>query len=60
MAITQRKSSGKLVETKTGKLGYTRNVDSLINGKQPVYMSKEGQTPMLCDPLTLKFLEYYV
>lgn len=51
--------TGKIVRTKTGKIGYTKKSDGLINGKQPVYLSKEGGKGMLCDPKTLKVEDYY-
>ena len=55
--------TGKLVRTKTGKIGYTKKTDGLINGKQPVYLSQkdleERKMAMLCDPKTLKIEGYY-
>ncbi len=52
------KNSGKLVKTKNGELGYTKSTDPLINGKQPVYLSKSDKK-ILCDPTNLKILGYY-
>jgi len=55
------KKTGKLVETKQG-IGYTKNSDTLINGKVPVYLSKpgEGNPPrILCDPKNIKIIGYY-
>jgi hypothetical protein len=46
--------SGYLVTTKTGLKGRTFHKDELINGKQPVYVEKDGKPlKMLCDPETL-------
>lgn len=56
---TAKRHTGTLVTTKTGKIGYTKKTDSLINGKQPVYLSKEEGVAMLCDPKTLKIDGYY-
>lgn len=49
------KSSGYLVTTKTGLVGRTYDKDNLVNGKQPVYVEKDGKLlKMLCDPESLK------
>ncbi len=52
-----KKSAGMLVETKHG-IGYTKNTDKLINGKQPVYLS-QNEAKILCDPDKLKVVGYY-
>lgn len=54
---SKTKNTGKLVETKQG-IGYTKNSDGLINGKQPVYISNSG-AKILCDPAKLKVIGYY-
>lgn len=41
---------GYIVETKKGLIGRTFHSDSLVNGKQPVYV-ENGK--LLCDPQTL-------
>lgn len=47
-------NSGYLVTTKTGLTGRTYHKDDLINGKQPVYVEKDGKLlKMLCDPESL-------
>lgn len=47
-------NSGYLVTTKTGLVGRTYHKDALINGKQPVYVEKDGKLlRMLCDPDSL-------
>lgn len=47
-------NSGYLVTTKTGLTGRTYHKDALINGKQPVYVEKDGKPlQMLCDPDSL-------
>lgn len=56
MTLT-KKSAGMLVETKHG-IGYTKNTDKLINGKQPVYLS-QNEAKILCDPDKLKVVGYY-
>jgi hypothetical protein len=48
---------GKIVETKTGKQGQTKNTDQPVNGKIPVYFS-DG-TKMLCSPDKLKILGFW-
>ena len=49
-----RSNSGYLVTTKTGLKGRTYHKDSLINGKQPVYIKRDDkEIRMLCDPDTL-------
>lgn len=47
-------NSGYLVTTKNGLTGRTYHRDDLINGKQPVYVEKDGKKiKMLCDPESL-------
>lgn len=47
-------NSGCLVTTKTGLKGRTYHKDNLINGKQPVYVEKDGkEVRLLCDPESL-------
>jgi len=45
------KNAGMIVETKSGLVGRTKNVDSYVNGKVKVYTDKGN---LLCDPTTLK------
>lgn len=42
---------GKVVKTKSGQTGKTKNGDQAINGKIKVYL--DNGTHMLCDPKTL-------
>jgi hypothetical protein len=53
--MSGKSNSGYLVTTKTGLVGKTYHKDELINGKQPVYVEKDGKAlRMLCDPDSLK------
>lgn len=45
------RNAGKLVETKTGRLGRTYNNENLINGKVAVHCTDGSK--LLCDPNTL-------
>jgi len=51
LAGIPNKNSGMIVETKSGLVGRTKNVDSYVNGKVKVYTDKGN---LLCDPTTLK------
>lgn len=57
------KHTGKIVMTKSNKMGYTKNDDIPVNGKIPVYLSKPDKDftggKILCDPVTLKIIGYY-
>jgi hypothetical protein len=53
----RRNHSGFLVVTKTGLKGRTKNADTLVNSKVPVYL--EDGKRMLCTPETLKVIGYY-
>ena len=47
-------NSGYIVTTKNGLCGRTYHADTLINGKQPVYIKRDDkEIRMLCDPDTL-------
>ncbi|MGV3695521.1 hypothetical protein [Flavobacterium sp.] len=52
--MMESKGAGKLVETKTGKIGRTYNHEGLVNGKYQVYCTDGSK--LLCSPenLTLK------
>lgn len=52
------KNTGKIVKTAKGQIGYTISSEPLINGKVRVYISKTNEK-FLCDPKTLKLIEYY-
>lgn len=55
------KNTGRIVETKSGKVGRTFNSQDLVNGKVPVYLQQgEGysQTAMLCDNATLRYIGF--
>ncbi|MCD8177283.1 MAG: hypothetical protein LUE98_07620 [Tannerellaceae bacterium] len=48
-------NAGFIVKTKSGHEGYTKHSEPLINGKQRVYIEKEGEEKfnLLCNPDTL-------
>jgi len=55
------KNSGKIVKTKSGKIGRTYNDKDFVNGKVPVYL-QYGETyktvAMLCDHATLTLIGF--
>ncbi len=55
--VCKRHSSGKIVKTKSGKVGYTKNSDNPLNGKIPVYF-EGSDLKMLCTPESLIVVGY--
>lgn len=63
-----KKKRGRIVETKSGKIGVVYNGQKLVQGKVPVYLvnedfetlsDKHGRPKaILCDPETLKLKGY--
>jgi hypothetical protein len=53
------KTSGYLVETKTGLTGKTYHNEGLVNKKMVVHIIDDGkETKMLCNPKTVKIIGY--
>jgi len=53
------KNSGCLVETKSGKQGRTYHRENPVNKKVIVHVDIDGkEVKMLCDPKSLKIIEY--
>ena len=55
--VCKRDHSGFIVITKSGKEGYTKHSDKLINGKTPVYF-ENSDLKMLCSPDKLEIIGY--
>jgi len=55
--IGKRNYQGYIVETKSGKIGYTKRYDNEINNKIPVYF-ENSELKMLCTPESLKVIGF--
>lgn len=45
--MSRSKDAGKIIRTKTGLLGYTKNSDGITNGKAMVYITDADYKPIL-------------
>lgn len=54
----RKKRTGKIVKTKTGKIGKVFYEEKKINGKVVVRLENEN-TNLLCDPQTINIIGYF-